>query len=56
MLCDRMMNLDKPVVVNMCGKEVFRGMVSRSLDVYKRTLYERNDPEYAFSVEIKVKK
>ena len=56
MLCDKMMNLDKPVVVNMCGKEVFRGMVSRSLDVYKRTLYERNDPEYAFSVEIKVKK
>lgn len=53
-LCDKMMNLDKPVIVRMGGKEVFNGKVKRSAEVFKKTLYERNDPDYAFSAEITV--
>ena len=53
-LCDKMMDLDKPVIVRMGGKEVFNGKVTRSAEVFKKTLYERNDPNFAFSAEITV--
>ena len=51
---DNMMDLDKPVIVRMGGKEVFNGKVTRSADVFRKTLYERDDPDFAFSAEITV--
>lgn len=51
-LNDKMMNLDKPVVVRCKGKEVFRGKVKRSAATIYRTIQERRDPGLVFSVEL----
>jgi hypothetical protein len=51
-LNDRMMDLDKPVVIRYKGKEMFRGKVKRSAETIYRTLQERTDPELIFCVEL----
>ena len=49
MLNDEMMNLDKPVVIKVAGKEVFSGVIPRSLKELDTTLTERGDPDLVFS-------
>ena len=50
-----MINLDKAVKVLYRGKTVFKGKVKRSATTLRHTLYERNDSEYMFPVQIQVK-
>ena len=50
-----MINLDKAVKVLYRGKTVFKGKVKRSAATLRHTLYERNDSEYMFPVQIQVK-
>ena len=54
LLNDFMLDLDKPIVVNYQGKEIFNGKVSRSKELIKQTLFERNDPEFCFYGEINI--
>lgn len=54
-LNDKMINLDKAVKVLYRGKTVFKGKVKRSAATLRHTLYERNDSEYMFPVQIQVK-
>jgi hypothetical protein len=53
-LNDRMMNLDKPVVVRFKGKEIFKGKVKRSLETIRRTTADRKDPGLIFPVELAI--
>jgi hypothetical protein len=53
-LNDNMMNLDKPVIVRLMGKEIFRGKVDRNLAVLQRTIRERKDPGLVFSAELAI--
>lgn len=55
-LNDKMMDLDKPVVLRYEGKEIFRGKVKRSVDVIDKTVSERNDPGLVFSAELMIVK
>lgn len=54
LLNDDMMDLDEPVTVKYRGKKVFSGMVSRSADLARQNLYERNDPSFAFYAQIEL--
>jgi hypothetical protein len=53
-LNDAMMNLDEPVTVQVSGKEVFSGSVTRTIATLAGTLAERGDRDLMFSVEIPV--
>jgi RNase P protein component len=53
-LNDRMMDLDKPVLVRYKGKEIFRNKVKRNLETIYNTTRERVDPDLIFSVELKI--
>ncbi len=50
-LDDRLVDLSKEVVVNVDGKERFRGVPRLSLVTLVRSAEEREDPEYAFPAE-----
>ena len=53
-LCDKMMNLDRPVTVIYKGKTLFRGKVSRTRSTIERNLRLRRDERYAFPAEIRL--
>jgi dienelactone hydrolase len=46
---DKMLDLDKPVTITMDGKELFKGIVPRSIGELHATLVDRGDPEMVFS-------
>ena len=52
---DRMLNLDKNVIIRSVGRELFKGRVTRSIGTLARTLAERGDPASIFSGEIVLK-
>jgi hypothetical protein len=54
-LNDKLVNLDKPVIVTCQGKTLFKGRVERRLSTMRSTLYERNDPSFMFPAQITVK-
>ncbi len=54
-LSDELVNLKKPVTVKLRGKKVFKGKLKPSLDTYRQTLYERQDPRFAAPCKITVK-
>jgi hypothetical protein len=45
---DKMLDLDKPVTITMDGKELFKGIVPRSVAELHATLVDRGDPEMVF--------
>jgi hypothetical protein len=53
-LDDRMMDLDKPVVVKRDGKELFNGTAPRTIGTMIRTLAGRGDPKLVFDAEVSV--
>ena len=53
-LNDRMLDLDKPVLVEWNGTRLFEGFAVRSVSTMSRTLKETIDPELAFVAEITV--
>ena len=53
-LNDEIVNLDRPVKVVYRGRTVWKGRLTRSADTLRRTLYERNDPRYAFPAQLTV--
>jgi hypothetical protein len=53
-LDDRLLNLDRPLEIVVNGRQVFRDIVPRTIDVLARTLAERGDPHSVFSAEVAV--
>ena len=53
-LNDALLDLDKEIVVQLNGKEVFRGVVKRSVAAMHRSLQERLDPTSVATVELVV--
>ncbi|MHC4380648.1 MAG: hypothetical protein ACYSU1_06125, partial [Planctomycetota bacterium] len=53
-LDETMVDFAQEVVVRHGEQELFRGMVSRDLDVQRRTLKERGDPKGMWSAEVVV--
>lgn len=53
-LCDKMLDLDKPVKVTLRGQTLFEGKVERKRTTLKSTLYKRNDPSYMFPAQIQI--
>jgi len=53
-LNDRMLDLDKVVTVALQSKELYKGVVARSISTLAKTLAERGDPVSMFSAEIVV--
>ena len=53
-LNDRMMDLDKPVVVRFKGREIFRGKVAREAATAYATIKERIDPGLVFTAELTI--
>lgn len=53
-LNDKMLDLDKEVIIRFNGKVVFRGKVKRSQRTMMRNLVERGDPNYVFPVDVTV--
>jgi poly(3-hydroxybutyrate) depolymerase len=51
---DAMMDLDRPVRVELAGEELFAGQVTRTIEVMGRTLEERGDPALIFHAELSV--
>ena len=54
LLDDRMLDLDKEVIISRDGQILFRGRVERKLETLSRTLNERHDPRLSFSAEVTV--
>lgn len=54
LLCDEMMDLDRPVCIYYQGRLLKKQRVSRSRSMLRQTLYERNDPAYAFPAALTV--
>lgn len=52
LLNDKMMNLDKKIVVKDKGKVIFEGKVVRKKKLIRQSYSERHDPEYIFSAGI----
>ena len=50
---DKMLDLDKPVVVISKGKKIHQGKVIRTIGIMSKTLAERGDPASIFSGEIR---
>lgn len=53
-LCDKMMDLDRPVKVTYQGKTIFKDKVARQKITMRRTLFMRNDPAFIFPAQIRV--
>lgn len=53
-LNDKIMNLSKAITVNINGKQIFKGKVSRKTEHIKNSIAKRMDPEYIFSAKIKI--
>ena len=53
-LNDRVVDLDREVVVESAGKTLFKGKLQRSSAMMMESLYERNDPGYIFPAKITV--
>ncbi|MBN1815718.1 MAG: hypothetical protein JW828_00060 [Sedimentisphaerales bacterium] len=51
---DRMLDMDENVMVMLQGKELYRGVIPRSIGILAGTLSERGDPATVFSGEITV--
>lgn len=51
-LNDQLLDLDKPVLVSIDGKVVFRKMLKRSLAIIKKTTREYQDPIMSFSARL----
>lgn len=51
---DRMADLDRPVAVTHAGKDLFRGLAPRTVEVMMRTLAGRGDPKLVFDAEVSV--
>jgi poly(3-hydroxybutyrate) depolymerase len=54
-LNDAMMDLDKPVIIRLKGKEIFSGKVKRNAATIYSTIKEKMDPDLIFSVELLMK-
>lgn len=54
LLCDEMMDLDRPVSVYYQGKLLCKKRVHRTMAHLRETLYSRNDPAYAFPASLTV--
>ena len=54
-LNDRMLDMDKEIIVQSEGQEFFKGPVERCISTLGKTLAERGDPALMFSGEIVVK-
>ena len=55
-LNDKMLDLDQEVIVELNGKEVFKGKVKRSRAAMMKNMVKRGDIYYAFPVDITLKK
>jgi hypothetical protein len=53
-LDDRMLDLDKPVVVKQAGKTLFEGPAPRTVATLAKTLVGRGDPGLVFDAEVEV--
>ena len=49
---DRMLNLDKEIIIRSDDRVLFNGHISRTIATLYKTLAERGDPESVFSGEI----
>ena len=56
LLNDAMMNLDEPVTVRYCGKEIFKGKVLRTEGHLKQSFAERIEPSCVSYAEIELSK
>jgi hypothetical protein len=54
LLSDAMLDLDKPVTVSMNGKDLFSGIVPRTVRSLQSTLAERGDPFLTFESSVAV--
>jgi hypothetical protein len=54
LLNDKMMNLDKKVVLRQQGKVIFNGKLVRSQDLIRRTYRDRRDAAYVFSAGLRI--
>lgn len=54
-LNDEIVDLDRKVKVRYQGKTIFNGRLKRSAETLRSTLYQRNDPKYAFPAQVSVK-
>ena len=50
-LDERLVDFGKPVVVTVNDKEIFNRLLSPSISTLCRTLEERGDPEFVFTVK-----
>jgi hypothetical protein len=50
-----MVNLDKPVIIRMNGKTLFKGILPRTLANLQSSLATRNDLRYMFPAQVTVK-
>ncbi|MFM7073526.1 MAG: transglutaminase domain-containing protein [Planctomycetota bacterium] len=53
-LNDKMLDLDRPVVITRAGKPLLTKRISRSIGTLQRTIAERGDPRSIFSSELTV--
>lgn len=53
-LNDKMLDLDKEVVIKFNGKQAFKGKVKRSQHTMMRNLLKRGEVQYAFPVDVTV--
>lgn len=54
-LNDEIVDLDRKVKVRYQGKTIFNGRLKRSAETLHSTLYQRNDPRYAFPAQVTLK-
>ncbi len=54
-LNDKILDLDKPVVVMLNGKEVYRGKANRTAENIMRSISDRGDPYFVFPSLIQIK-
>ncbi|MBO4215652.1 MAG: alpha/beta hydrolase [Bacteroidaceae bacterium] len=51
---DQLVNLDKPIIIRMNGRTLFKGKLSRTLANLQSSLAERNDLRYMFPAQVMV--
>ena len=54
-ISEELVNLNKPVVVKLRGKKVFKGKLKPSTLTYRETLHLRQDPRFAAPCKIMVR-
>ena len=54
LLNDKMLDLDKPVIIEVNKEVKFKGKVNRSLATIVKTTDQRRDPNHVFSAEVKL--